>query len=240
MRKILTVLAILIFLFSCSSTKDVVLVEEDSVGEEIPTVYEEDEVVVPPPVEETIPEVEQESAVPEVVEIEDAADEVAEPVITTEEVLPDVDATQQSPITIVEEISEKIVEPLIAETGEDNEDASFENEEEVLVTQDAEPVESAQEQKESAYPPLKSNLSDDILYIMVEHIVIVFIFTVASMIRNKFQHPLPLFISILLSLLLTAMPIVASMVIKGWSNLHLLYLVLLISFGVFRAKERRY
>lgn len=240
MRKILTVLAILIFLFSCSSTKDVVLVEEDSVGEEIPTVYEEDEVVVPPPVEETIPEVEQESAVPEVVEIEDAADEVAEPVITTEEVLPDVDATQQSPITIVEEISEKIVEPLIAETGEDNEDASFENEEEVLVTQDAEPVESAQEQKESAYPPLKSNLSDDILYIMVELIVIVFIFTVASMIRNKFQHPLPLFISILLSLLLTAMPIVASMVIKGWSNLHLLYLVLLISFGVFRAKERRY
>lgn len=240
MRKILTVLAILIFLFSCSSTKDVVLVEEDSVGEEIPTVYEEDEVVVPPPVEETIPEVEQEPAVPEVVEIEDAADEVAEPVITTEEVLPDVDATQQSPITIVEEISEKIVEPLIAETGEDNEDASFENEEEVLVTQDAEPVESAQEQKESAYPPLKSNLSDDILYIMVELIVIVFIFTVASMIRNKFQHPLPLFISILLSLLLTAMPIVASMVIKGWSNLHLLYLVLLISFGVFRAKERRY
>lgn len=240
MRKILTVLAILIFLFSCSSTKDVVLVEEDSVGEEIPTVYEEDEVVVPPPVEETIPEVEQEPAVPEVVEIEDAADEVAEPVITTEEVLPDVDATQQSPITIVEEISEKIVEPLIAETGEDNEDASFENEEVVLVTQDAEPVESAQEQKESAYPPLKSNLSDDILYIMVELIVIVFIFTVASMIRNKFQHPLPLFISILLSLLLTAMPIVASMVIKGWSNLHLLYLVLLISFGVFRAKERRY
>ena len=134
----------------------------------------------------------------------------------------------------------KIVEPLIAETGEDNEDASFENEEVVLVTQDAEPVESAQEQKESAYPPLKSNLSDDILYIMVELIVIVFIFTVASMIRNKFQHPLPLFISILLSLLLTAMPIVASMVIKGWSNLHLLYLVLLISFGVFRSKERRY
>lgn len=240
MRKILTVLAILIFLFSCSSTKDVVLVEEDSVVEEIPTVYEEDEVVVPPPVDEAIPEVEQEPAVPEVVEIEDAEDEVAEPVITTEEVLPDVDATQQSPITIVEEISEKIVEPLIAETGEDNEDASFENEEEVLVTQDAEPVESAQEQKESAYPPLKSNLSDDILYIMVELIVIVFIFTVASMIRNKFQHPLPLFISILLSLLLTAMPIVASMVIKGWSNLHLLYLVLLISFGVFRSKERRY
>ena len=240
MRKILTVLAILIFLFSCSSTKDVVLVEEDSVVEEIPTVYEEDEVVVPPPVEEAIPEVEQEPAVPEVVEIEDAEDEVAEPVITTEEVLPDVDATQQSPITIVEEISEKIVEPLIAETGEDNEDASFENEEVVLVTQDAEPVESAQEQKESAYPPLKSNLSDDILYIMVELIVIVFIFTVASMIRNKFQHPLPLFISILLSLLLTAMPIVASMVIKGWSNLNLLYLVLLISFGVFRAKERRY
>lgn len=240
MRKILTVLAILIFLFSCSSTKDVVLVEEDSVVEEIPTVYEEDEVVVPPPVEETIPEVEQEPAALEEVEIEDAEDEVAEPVITTEEVLPDVDATQQSPITIVEEISEKIVEPLIAETGEDNEDASFENEEEVLVTQDAEPVESAQEQKESAYPPLKSNLSDDILYIMVELIVIVFIFTVASMIRNKFQHPLPLFISILLSLLLTAMPIVASMVIKGWSNLHLLYLVLLISFGVFRAKERRY
>ena len=228
-------MAILIFLFSCSSTKDVVLVEEDSVVEEIPTVYEEDEVVVPPPIEEAIPEVEQEPAVPEVVEIE-----VAEPVITTEEVLPEVDATQQSPITIVEEISEKIVEPLIAETGEDNEDASFENEEEVLVTQDAEPVESAQEQKESAYPPLKSNLSDDILYIMVELIVIVFIFTVASMIRNKFQHPLPLFISILLSLLLTAMPIVASMVIKGWSNLHLLYLVLLISFGVFRSKERRY
>ena len=72
MRKILTVLAILIFLFSCSSTKDVVLVEEDSVVEEIPTVYEEDEVVVPPPVEEAIPEVEQEPAVPEVVEIEDA------------------------------------------------------------------------------------------------------------------------------------------------------------------------
>ena len=208
--------------------------------EEIPTVYEEDEVVVPPPVEETIPEVEQEPAAPEEVEIEDAEDEVAEPVSTIEEVLPEVDATQQSPITIVEEISEKIVEPLIAETGEDNADASFENEEVVLVTQDAEPVESAQEQKESAYPPLKSNLSDDILYIMVELIVIVFIFTVASMIRNKFQHPLPLFISILLSLLLTAMPIVASMVIKGWSNLHLLYLVLLISFGVFRAKERRY
>ena len=240
MRKILTVLAILIFLFSCSSTKDVVLVEEDSVVEEIPTVYEEDEVVVTLPVEEAIPEVEQEPAVPEVVEIEDAEDEVAEPVSATEEVLPDVDATQQSPITIVEEISEKIVEPLIAETEEDNEDASFENEEEVLVTQDAEPVESAQEQKESAYPPLKSNLSDDILYIMVELIVIVFIFTVASMIRNKFQHPLPLFISILLSLLLTAMPIVASMVIKGWSNLYLLYLVLLISFGVFRSKERRY
>lgn len=240
MRKILTVLAILIFLFSCSSTKDVVLVDEDSVVEEIPTVYEEDEVVVTPPVEETIPEVEQEPDILEEVEIEDAEDEVAEPVISTEEVLPEVDVAQQSPITIVEEISEKIVEPLIAETGEDNEDASFENEEEVLVTQDAEPVESAQEQKESAYPPLKSNLSDDILYIMVELIVIVFIFTVASMIRNKFQHPLPLFISILLSLLLTAMPIVASMVIKGWSNLHLLYLVLLISFGVFRSKERKY
>ena len=93
-----------------------------------------------------------------------------------------------------------------------------------------------------ALPPesiLDNRLSDDIMYLMIELIVVVFIFTITSAIRSRFQRPLPVFISLILTALFIAIPITASMIISGWRNFHYVYFVLAICFIVLRSKDKR-
>ena len=256
MRKILTFLLMLAFLISCSTTQEAI-VEEDvvdrddevvnfSIREEVGAPYSgleepEAEAIQPVVVEEAVP---VESVVEE--EVETPAPIQQE----TEEEKKDI-----SPLSIVEEISGRILEPEKVEAIEEEvsppdtetaieEETTEEAEEDTSLPSpeivESDGLEEAADQIAGSRSVLDNELSDEILYVMIELIVIVFLFTISSVIRNKSRHPLPVFVSLLLALLFTAIPVISSMVFSGWSNLLLIYLVILLSFGIFRSKDKRF
>ena len=170
-----------------------------------------------------------------------------------------------SPEEIVDEIGELITgvvaeedsaEPSVSTVEEDVaslDEASGKEVTSDIAEESAEPVTPPSDEgtplsegSQNALPPvlpqesiLDNRLSDDIMYLMIELIVVVFIFTITSAIRSRFQRPLPVFISLILTALFIAIPITASMIISGWRNFHYVYFVLAICFIVLRSKDKR-
>ena len=245
MKKFLTVLFLILIFISCSTTEEIVppedvIIEEDT-GNEY-RIVETVEVYNPPLVEEEPVSVEEaplsvvEDAVTEDMPVSDAVN----PVDVEEKIEPEVVEDISRPVNIVEEISEMITEPSGTETEESvtisSEDVPPAVEEEVPV------VIPSQEETSGSFSQrsvLDSEISDEILFVMVELIVVVFIFTLSSVIRNKFQRPLPMLVAVILTLLFVSIPMLVSVVILGWDNLLLIYLVLLICLVVFRSKDNR-
>ena len=229
---------ILTILISCSTTNDVSIEREVaephddvvnfSIREEFATPEERDD--------ETHVEEEVETPVFESEKSEEIAEEKESEEIPLTPTAKEESHDGKSPVSIVEEISDRIIEPereveenpIIEEAVEEELDAS---DDALIVDAPVAPI--------APQSVLDNKLSDEILYVMIELIVIVFLFTLASVIRNKLHHPLPVFLSILLSILFTAIPIVATMVLSGWNRLQLIYLILLLSFAVLRSKEKR-
>ena len=238
MKKIFLLLLISLTLFSCKTADDIASVEisassdvliQTEPSENNPVITEEVQIVEPPV------EVVTEDAVSEEV--------VEEPVV--------IDAPAESPIVqqesrpkdIVEEISERI-EGAYSEEIVSTEDPVMVNEAEEIVESPQEPVVPAEEINVpiNNYPSqsvLDLYISEDILFLFYELIAIVVIFTLSSVIRNKFDRPLPLSIAIVLTILFVAIPITVSMIISGWKTVLLLYLSLFLCLAVFRSKDKR-
>ena len=245
MRRILTIFMILTILISCSTTNDVSIEREVaephddvvnfSIREEFATPEESDD--------ETLVEEEVEAPAVESEKSEEIAEEKESEEIPLRPTDKEESHEGKSPVSIVEEISGRIIEP--ERDGEENPIVEEAVDEEVIPVEEEPDTSDDVLSVDAPVAPiapqsvLDNKLSDEILYVMIELIVIVFLFTLASVIRNKLHHPLPVFLSILLSLLFTAIPIVATMVLSGWNRLQLIYLILLLSFAVLRSKEKR-
>ena len=256
MAKITLILFLILSLFSCSTEK---VIEVDVTP--VPAVNEE---IAPiPSFEESVPFEDAEEIV--VTAEENTEAHPQDDVEPLEEVESESEAVLRPAEEIVDEIGELITgvvaeedsaEPSVSTVEEDV--ASIDEAAGKEVTSDiaeesAEPVTPPSDEgtplsegSQNALPPalpqesiLDNRLSDDIMYLMIELIVVVFIFTITSAIRSRFQRPLPVFISLILTALFIAIPITASMIISGWRNFHYVYFVLAICFIVLRSKDKR-
>ena len=246
MAKITLILFLILSLFSCSTEK---VIEVDVAP--VPAVKEE---IAPiPSFEESVPFEDAEEIV--VTAEENTEAHPQDDVEPLEEVESESEAVLRPAEEIVDEIGE-LITGVVAE--EDSAEPSVSTVEEDVVTSDiaeesAEPVTPPSDEgtplsegSQNALPPalpqesiLDNRLSDDIMYLMIELIVVVFILTITSAIRSRFQRPLPVFISLILTALFIAIPITASMIISGWRNFHYVYFVLAICFIVLRSKDKR-
>lgn len=107
--------------------------------------------------------------------------------------------------------------------------------------EDVAKVESAPAEESSASfptPVLDDNVSPVLLQVLSVVIVSTVIFTVSVAIRGANKLKLQKGISIALSLLFPALSIVVSTLVAGWSNIWLIYLVLLLTYFIFRAEWR--
>ena len=77
------------------------------------------------------------------------------------------------------------------------------------------------------------------LELMVALIVDIILFTAASAVRNAVRAPLTPVVSAAISLLMTALTIVLSSIIAGWSPAWLSYLLLLFTYYLLRSGRRR-
>ena len=255
MAKITLILFLILSLFSCSTEK---VIEVDVAP--VPAVKEE---IAPiPSFEESVPFEDAEEIV--VTAEENTEAHPQDDVEPLEEVESESEAVLRPAEEIVDEIGELITgvvaeedsaEPSVSTVEEDvaSIDEAAGKEVTSIAEESAEPVtppsdegtplsEGSQNALPPALPPesiLDNRLSDDIMYLMIELIVVVFIFTITSAIRSRFQRPLPVFISLILPALFIAIPITASMIISGWRNFHYVYFVLAICFIVLRSKDKR-
>ena len=112
------------------------------------------------------------------------------------------------------------------------------------VKEDATPSESAVPvavpESDSAFPTpiLDDAVSPTLLKVLSVVIVSTVIFTVSVAIRGANKLKLQKGISTALSVLFTALSIVISTLVAGWSNVWLIYLVLLLTYFIFRAEWR--
>lgn len=256
MAKITLILFLILSLFSCSTEK---VIEVDVTP--VPAV---NEVITPiPSIEESVPLLDAEEIVATAEENTEA--HLQDDVEPLEEVVSESEVVLRPAEDIVDEIGELITgsvaeedsaEPSVSTVEEDvasPEESVGKDVTADIVEEYAEPVTPPSDEgtplsegSHGALPPalptesiLDNRLSDDIMYLMIELIVVVFIFTITSAIRSRFQRPLPVFISLLLTALFIAIPITASMIISGWRNLHYVYFVLAICFIVLRSKDKR-
>lgn len=246
MKKFFVLLFLIIILStSCSTT-------EETVQDEVPVVIAEPEVVdVAEPEEAVVSDVVLETAVtvpePEYEEPSPAVQETA------------VAAGEEAPISardLVEQISETILQPEapkeIAEVFPDVESAlpvqaELEAVEDVPVlpaattTTTVEEVPVHDEQPVSVPVKAADVLEEDLdlNYVMVIAVVIsiVLLFTIASIIRNRFFQPLAKSISVVLALLFASIPLLVGVIITGWNTIYLLFLLLLSCYFVFRSKS---
>ena len=84
---------------------------------------------------------------------------------------------------------------------------------------------------------LDKSLDGKVVSMVVEIISIMVIFALSSVIRNKYSKPLPLGLSFLLAILFTAIPILIAFILFGWSNLHLIYTVLIFTVFIFSSRR---
>ena len=84
---------------------------------------------------------------------------------------------------------------------------------------------------------LDSAMDGKVLSIAIELISIMVIFALSSVIRNKYARPLSVGLSFLLAVLFTAIPMLISFILFGWSNLHLIYLVLIFTVFIFSSQR---
>ena len=82
-----------------------------------------------------------------------------------------------------------------------------------------------------------SEMDGKVLSIAIELISIMVIFALSSVIRNKYARPLSVGLSFLLAILFTAIPMLISFILFGWSNLHLIYLVLIFTVFIFSSQR---
>lgn len=244
MKKFFVLLFLIIILFpSCSTTEETVQ-DETPVGIVEPEVADAagfEEVVVPD-VEPEIPEPVYEPV------LEEPSPAAQEPEVAV------VEETPLSARDLVEQISETILQPEVAKEmpevfpeaepalpEQPEMDGSGDSSEAPAVPAVAESVPVSDEQPVPVAMGVTDVLEEDLdfNYMMVIAVVIsiVLLFTIASIIRNRFFQPLAKSISAVLALLFASIPLLVGVIITGWNTIYLLFLLLLSCYFVFRSKS---
>ena len=241
-----------------------VVVSMEEVKEDVPPVVEEpeteapvlEEPVVDAPLEEPAavetPEEEPESireAFIESSEKEDAPEKVLTGKALVEQISEDEkqekarNEEQTAPSVVVPHVVEDEpvveVEPAVEETELVEEEVAVES------PVPSAPVVVIQEESVGAAPAesreedgiLDKALDSEAISIAVEVISIMVILALSSVIRNRYSRPLPLGLSFLLAILFTAIPMLIAFILSGWSNLHLIYMVLIFTVFIFSSRR---
>lgn len=238
MRKIIPVLTILLLIFcSCSS-----LLTEEPVVKTTSDDFDKSTIVEVPvinidPVED---KKEEELSVEPIIEpaaeietVEEATVSIADITIVEEEV----------PFSAKEEVP-VVMEEIIAPAKDDTKvEDIIELEVVPVVQEETPPAESSAPNISTVTtgfprPVLDSEISPLVLQLLSVVIVITVVFTIAVAIRGANRMKLQRGISFALAVLFTALSIVISTLVYGWSNLWLLYLLLLLTYFVLRARWR--
>ena len=239
MKKHFILFILVVFLFaSCSTTEEVV--------EDVPetVVVEQPEVIaaeIPQTMSEDAAEEEPEILVQEVLPTEEAAvQELEEPVVhealTARDLVDQISGTillPDSPQDMIKDIPamEVVPEPFVETERIEEEAASAidENIEALPIVEQSMPHIEAQD-------VLEEKLDFNYVRAIAAVISIILLFTVASIIRNRFFQPLAKSISAVLAILFAAIPMLIGTIITGWSSIYLLFLLLLSCYFVFRSK----
>lgn len=102
---------------------------------------------------------------------------------------------------------------------------------------DAAPVVTEVEQTKEVVA-LDSSMSVDYMLFLGIFVVIVVIFTACIAIRNANKSALSKGFSLILSVIFTALSMVVSTIVSGWTVFNLLYLVILFTYFIFRSKGK--
>lgn len=215
MKKLLFPLVLSLLLFSCTSTADFVQ-PQSSIDVKI---------------EESI-------------SVEEEKEEVSTPSFSD-----DVEIAETEYVTA--EAEEEEEESVIAEKAEENPVQDFSVKEEEASVVQVNTVKEEETAESTAVEEEKSDITgndvsqigldskaDEIMitsFIMAA--VMVLIVSLSTIIRSNSTRRMPVIISIVLALLFTAIPMIASVIISGWNNLYYAYLVLLLTFFVIRGKK---
>ena len=84
---------------------------------------------------------------------------------------------------------------------------------------------------------LDTKLDSRMMSVAIEIISILVIFALSSVIRNKYSRPLSLGLSFLLAILFTAIPMLIAFILSGWSNIHLMFMVLIFTVFIFSSRR---
>ena len=252
MKKACLVILIAVLMASCSTTGGNVFTAKDRTESLIealsatPITVEKEEPVLPSPEPVTPVTNAPKSEKPEVVEIQEPEPSETETVTEEAPVIP----------AVSEEEDETEVPAAIPETVEEDVVYTFEDKEDLPV------IEKAESEEEGVLIPVADHSNDVpsrladadeeepavifdepmrpwMLELMVALIVDIILFTAASAVRNAVRAPLTPVVSAAISLLMTALTIVLSSIIAGWSPAWLSYLLLLFTYYLLRSGRRR-
>ncbi|HIV98855.1 MAG TPA: hypothetical protein IAB12_03620 [Candidatus Ornithospirochaeta avicola] len=215
MKKLLFPLVLSLFLFSCTSTADFVPPQSsiDVKIEESISVEEEKEEVSTPSFSDDVEIAETEYVTAE------AEEEEEESVIT--------EKAEENPVQdfSVKEEEASVVQVNTVKEEETAESTAAEEEKSDITGNDVSQI------------GLDSKADEIMITSFIMAAVMVLIVSLSTIIRSNSTRRMPVLISIVLALLFTAIPMIASVIISGWNNLYYAYLVLLLTFFVIRGKK---
>lgn len=239
MKKYFILFILVIFLFaSCSTTEEIVedmpetveIEQPEVAAVEIPEIISdelvEEETEIPVqkalPSEEVVVQEDVEIVVQENLTARDLVDQISGSIFLPDApqdmMVKDIPIIEVTPETFEE--TEQIKEEVLS---------GDENVEDLPVVEQSIPHIAAQD-------VLEEKLDFNYIRTITVVISIILLFTIASIIRNRFFQPLAKSISAVLAILFTAIPMLIGTIITGWNPIYLLFLLLLSCYFVFRSK----
>lgn len=165
--------------------------------------------------------------------------------MAADDVIGDESATVEEE-TIVEEIEEieEVEEAIVPVADIVSEEEEVVIEEEEAVVEDV-PEEAVAEEElsfptEVTYEPIRYKIDGWMMALLIVSIVTIVFYTIATAIRSGAKRPIPRILSVLLSIIFVAVPWVCTALIAGNSYFWILYLVLLITYFIFRSGNQRH
>jgi len=253
-RLIPILILFLTFVFSCSTTESIAPhLDSSNVSEDISTIEpvvvavdDNSNIEMPPNnIDNNVNE--------EIEETEEIAAE-EEPVPTVQEEIQEAKVEEQEQVPLEEEPVEKIEESIVDEgivedttpiiTEESTTAPSTtpsnieETKKELPIAKQAEPAVSVISSHDFPTPVLNKEIGPNILQLISVIIVITVVFTISIAIRGANKMQLPKGLSIAFALLFTLLAMLVSTLVSGWSYIWLAYLILLLTYFVFRARWR--
>ena len=145
-----------------------------------------------------------------------------EPVVTVPAV-----AENNNPVVLTEAVEEETPEQAPVETVPV---------EEIRIPQPETTVEEVAV-KDPVLAEVMPQMGRPMVELLVITVAVIILYTVAAAVRNAFSTALPALPSAIAAVLITAVPITISSLVAGWSAVWLVYLVLLLTFFIFRGKK---